>query len=101
MDPRGIYPRTCTIWGLKLCQHENEAAKIYLILIVFRSRKNGVLTKFNLKGAVRGCLHEAGLTLVVLAFVHTRPAMTVRLNYGFIMVVNSMESGLLGTFSSV
>ena len=31
------------------------------------------------------------MTLVVLAFVYMRPALTVRLNYGTIMAVNSME----------
>ena len=31
------------------------------------------------------------LNLVVLAFVYTRPALTVRLNYETIMAVNSME----------
>ena len=34
---------------------------------------------------------QTRLTLVVLAFVYMRPALTVRLNYGFIMAVNSME----------
>ena len=34
---------------------------------------------------------QTGLALVVLAFVYMRPALTVRLNYGFIMTVNSME----------
>ena len=42
-------------------------------------------------GRDSGCLHEASLTLVVLAFVYMRPALTVRLNYGSIMAVNSME----------
>ena len=31
------------------------------------------------------------MTLVVLAFVYTRPTWTVRLNYGTIAAVNSME----------
>ena len=34
---------------------------------------------------------QTGLTLVVLAFVYMRPALTVKLNYVTIMAVNSME----------
>ena len=34
---------------------------------------------------------QTGLTLAVLAFVYMRPALTVRLIYGSIMAVNSME----------
>ena len=40
---------------------------------------------------MRPACPQTGLTLVVLAFVYTRPALTVRINNGTIMAVNSME----------
>ena len=44
----------------------------------------------KLRRRLRGCLHETGLTLVVLGLAFV---LTARLNYGSIMAINSMESG--------
>ena len=52
----------------------------------------------KLRRRLRGCLHETGLTLVVLGLAFV---LTARLNYGSIMAINSMEFNGVGLEYSV